>query len=174
MIIKIGNIFQQKTVIIAIVSSLLLLTGTIVPLGQANSLSFHVNDFKIKKIGVSHHNPFVIVKGKAGGTKSVAGDVAVEAYLIYTNKGKFGAFSNEGPYKSAKFTTKTSNNGINGNTCIDKQMPSGKVVFSGHKLTLKGIHVNKVSKVLTVDINQNPDQHGNTNCIYKIWSSKGH
>lgn len=174
MMIKKGNSTHQKTIIIAIISCLLLLTLTFVPLGQAYSKSFNINDFKIKKIGVSHHNPFVIVKGKAGGTRSAAGAVAVEAYLFYTDKGKFGAFSNEGPYKSAKFTTKTSDHGINGNTCIDKHKPAGKVVFSGHKLTLKGIHVHKVKKVLTVDINQNPDQNGNINCIFKIWSSKGH
>lgn len=171
--IKKGKIVNKTTSIMAIVSSILiLLTGTMISIDQAFSQSFHVNDFKIKKFGISHHHPFVIVKGKSGKTKAKIGDVAVEAYLFFTNKGKFGVFSNEGPYKSFKFMTKKSKIGSLENICISKLIPKGKINFKGNKLTIKGITVNKIHKVMTVDINKNPDLNNNKNCILKIWSSK--
>ncbi len=172
--IKKQNTAQFKVIITAILCSMLIMTGTVASRGEIYAQSFDIKDFKIKKFGVSHHQPFVIVDGKAGHTKAAIGDRAIEGYLFYTNKGNFGAFSNEGPYNSSKFTTKTSNGGINGDTCIGNQTATGKVVTSGHKLTIKEINVKKINKVLTADINKNPDQNGNVNCILKIWSSKGH
>ncbi|HEY6536240.1 MAG TPA: hypothetical protein VIY08_10685 [Candidatus Nitrosocosmicus sp.] len=171
--VKNSKIANKTTSIMAIASSiLLLLTGTMISIDHAFSQSFHINDFKIKKFGVSHHHPFVIVKGKAGKTKAKIGDVAVEAYLFFTNKGKFGAFSNEGSYKSFKFITTKSKIGSIENVCITKQIPKGKLIFKGNKLTINGITVNKINKVMTVDINKNPDMNNHKNCILKIWSSK--
>ncbi|MGN6629996.1 MAG: PKD domain-containing protein, partial [Candidatus Nitrosocosmicus sp.] len=139
-----------------------------------STLSSSMNDFKITSFGVENHNPFVIVQGQAGGTKGAIGADAIEAYLFYTDKGKFGAFSfdENSPYLSSKFTTKISKGGVNGETCVNINEPIGDVATSGHKLTITGINVNKVNNVQTVDIDTNPDQNGISNCIIKTWDSK--
>lgn len=170
---KKANTVQYKALLIPAISALLLISGTLVSPGQANAQSVSP-DFKIKNFGVKNHNPFVIVEGKAGGTKGAINADAIEGYLFHTDKGKVGAFSidENSPYKSSKFTTKISKGGENGETCINFKNSIGKVVTSGHTLTITGINVNKINKVLTVDIDTNPDQNGISNCIIKTWDSK--
>lgn len=168
---------QNKAIVIVIISSILLMTGTIVPLNQANaSPPFNIKDFKIIQFGVKNHNPFVVVPGKAGGSK---GDVSADfelGYVFHTNKGKFGAFSDE-PGKqllSSHFTEKK----VNGHTCLDKVTSTGHVVTSGHTLTIKGINIEKVNKVLTervlVGEDLGPDNQGHdtglNTCTDKIFN----
>jgi hypothetical protein len=164
---KNANNCQYLLIIMAIGSCLLLITGLIVPLGQSNAQSFNIRDFKITKFGVKNHNPFVVVQGKAGGTRGDESGDNEFGYVFHTNKGLFGAFSafpNE-PYTSSHFTQKT----INGHTCLDKAQKTGHAVISGHTLTIQGIHIDKVNKALTeLSFTDSP----NGNCIDKIYSSK--
>lgn len=168
-----SNYTQGKAITIVIISSLLLLTGTIaIPFGQANANPpFNIKDFKIVKFGVKNHNPFVTVQGKPGGSKGDVGQDFELGYVFNTNKGKFGAFSEDpnGSLLSSHFTQKN----INGHTCLDKAHREGHVAINGHTLTIKGIHIDKVNKVLTerfiVDFDTGK---GVFNCVDKIFDSK--
>lgn len=132
-----------------------------------SSPRFNVKDFKITSFGVTNHNPFVVVQGKAGGTKGDESGDNEFGYVFYTDKGLFGAFSafpNQ-PYTSSHFTQKT----VNGNTCLDKAQKVGHVVISGHNLTIIGININKVNRALT-ELSFTDSDNGN--CINTIYSSK--
>jgi hypothetical protein len=170
---KKSNYTQRKTITIAIVFSLIFLTGTItIPFGQANaSPPFNIKDFKITKFGVKNHNPFVVVQGKPGGSKGDVGQDFDLGYIFNTNKGTFGAFSEDpnGPLSSSHFTQKKAN----GHTCLDKAHAEGHVVINGHTLTIKGVSVDKINKVSTersiVDFDTGK---GVFNCVDKIFDSK--
>lgn len=164
MIEKSNNI---QFITIAIISSLLLMAGPLIPLGKVNAQHFDVKDFKITKFGVKNHNPFVVVQGKAGASRGDESGDNEFGYVFHTNKGLFGAFSafpNE-PYTSSHFTQKN----VNGDTCLDKAHKVGHAVISGHKLTITGIHIDKVNKAHTELSFVDSD---NGNCVNKIFSSK--
>jgi hypothetical protein len=76
-----------------------------------------------------------VVQGKPGGSKGDVGQDFELGYIFNTNKGKFGAFSEDpnGPLSSSHFTQKK----VNGHTCLDKAYSEGHVVISGHTLTIE-------------------------------------
>jgi hypothetical protein len=131
------------------------------------SSHFDMRDFKIKDFGVENNNPFVVVQGKAGGTRGDESGDNEYGYIFDTDKGLFGAFSafpNQ-PYTSSHFTQKL----VNGHVCLDKAQQVGHVVISGHKLTITGIDINRVNRALTELSFVDSD---NGNCMNTIYSSK--
>jgi hypothetical protein len=169
---KKSNDVHRKASAIAIISSMLLLTGIMIPFEKANaSPPFNIKDFKIVKFGVKNHNPFVLVQGIPGRSKGDVGQDFELGYIFNTDKGKFGAFSEDphGPLLSSHFTQKN----VNGHICLDNAHRAGHVVIDGHTLTIKGIHIDKTNKVSTersiIDFDTGK---GVFNCVDKIFDSK--
>jgi hypothetical protein len=158
---------HKRTTPVAILSVLILTSLIIIPFSSASAQSFNIKNFKITKFGVKNHNPFVVVQGKAGGTRGDESGDNEFGYVFDTDKGLFGAFSAfpDQPYISSYFTQKN----VNGQTCLDKAQTSGHVVISGHKLTITGISINYIKKVWT---QLSFTDTSNGNCVNKIYSSK--
>ena len=169
LLMKNSNKFQNRLLLAAIipVSVFILIILTIIPFSYVYSQSFNIKDFKIIKFGVENHNPFVVVQGKAGGTRGDDSGDNEFGYVFDTDKGLYGAFSafpNQ-PYTSSHLTQKN----VNGHTCLDKAQRTGHAVISGHKLTITGININNVKKAWT-ELSFVDTENGN--CVNKIFSSK--
>ena len=159
--------FQNRTIIAVTVSVLILTSLIIIPFSNTSAQSFNIKNFKITTFGIKNHNPFVVVQGKAGGTRGDESGDNEFGYVFDTDKGLFGAFSafpNQ-PYISSHFTQKN----VNGQTCLDKAQTTGHVAISGHKLTITGININNVKKVWT-QLSFTDTENGN--CVNKVYSSK--
>ena len=74
-------------------TAFILITSNIIPFSNLHAQSFNENDFKITKFGIKNNNPFVIVQGKAGGTRGDESGDNEYGYMFYTDKGLYGAFS---------------------------------------------------------------------------------
>ena len=158
---------HKRTTPVAMLSVLILTSLIIIPFSSASAQSININNFKITKFGVKNHNPFLVVQGKAGGTRGDESGDNEFGYVFDTDKGLFGAFSAfpDQPYISSHFTQKN----VKGQTCLDKAQTTGHVVVSGHKLTITGININYIKKVWT---QLSFTDTSNGNCINRIYSSK--
>jgi hypothetical protein len=159
--------FQNRAITAATVSVLILASIIIIPYSNTSAQSFSIKYFKITNFGIKNHNPFVVVQGKAGGTRCDESGDNEFGYVFDTDKGLFGAFSafpNQ-PYISSHFTQKN----VNGQTCLDKSQTTGHVAISRHKLTIIGINIKNVKKVWT-ELSFTDTSNGN--CINRIYSSK--
>jgi hypothetical protein len=149
------------------------MTGTIFIFEQLVNVNppFNIKDFKITKFGVKNNNPFVVVQGIPGASKRDIGSDFELGYVFYTDKGIFGAYSGDPskPFSSTKSTDKK----VNGYTCLSTAQKAGKVVVNGHTLTITGIKINKINKVLTgssiVDFDTGK---GVFNCVNKVFDFK--
>jgi hypothetical protein len=161
-----GTYCQHSVKLIVLGFLVSLFAGT----GIANADQDNNDDFKITHFGVENHHPFVTVKGIAGGTKGDDSGDNEFGYVFHTNKGIYGAFNAfpDKPYTSTHITQKI----VNGLTCLDTVHPAGHVVIHGHKLTITGIHIDRVSKALTELSFTDSQNGGGGNCVDTIYSSK--
>jgi hypothetical protein len=73
------------------------------------------------------------------------------------------------PFSSTKSTDKK----VNSYTCLNTVQNAGKVVINGHTLTITGIKVNKINKVLTESFIVDFDTgKGVFNCVDTVYDYK--
>lgn len=161
--------FSYVTIMLFIILILFALGTTIVKdIAYANPVS-HSNldeNFTITNFGVNNNNPFLTVRGQAGGTLGDSDGDLEFAYMFHTDKGLFSASSAGDPYVSAKNTQKI----VQGKICLKSAHPEGHVSLDGHKLTITGININRLLKV-EADEDNLADVLGN-NCIDQVISHK--
>lgn len=135
--------------------------------------SLHSKDFKIKIFGIHNHIPFMMVEGKAGGSKPTD-HKTIYGYVFKTNDGIFGVVSHfgkdskhqSGPNDTRYHAHKVT---LNKNNCITSLKDEGNPRFGGHTVKLLDTHASKVNSVLTVKLTDSSSHHI---CVTKVFDSK--
>ena len=133
-------------------------------------------DFKIDTFGIDDDgNPFLTVKGTAGGTKPGPDEANhIFAYALVTDKGTFAVTSHPGIEDSDEVgddsewhahKVQLSNDKP---PCVTDLTEQGKAVLDGNTVSVDNTPATEVTNVLTADLLK----EGNNVCVVQVFDSK--